>query len=222
MRDSCGSHRVGARPLLFLVGLLAGALFSAHAPLRAAPVRSISLAPDIPVTLPRAAGSSAGELWGPMVGGALGQIVTEVGRAQKAPPLPPSDYGAVDALRSAVTRAMREKHLLARPGEGEAELRLRILECSVNPVNIFSPKRLAPVLSVQAQLLNRRGQITWEERRRIHHAMSKSPKIPREEFLANPASANRAMEEVARIVGTELVQALVTPGSGHQWDAIRR
>lgn len=208
--------------LVFLAFFAGTFFFSSLSPLLGAPIRGVYLASEIPVTLPRSAGS-AGEIWGPMVGGALGQILTEVGRSRKSPPLPAGDYGAVKALRAAVVTELRQKRLLAPPEKAQAELRLRIMECGVFPVGVpFSSKRIGPVLHVQAQLVSSADQIVWEERRRIHPGMSKSPKIPKEEFLANPDLAIPAMEQIARTIAAELVQALITPGTGHQWDAIRR
>jgi hypothetical protein len=215
----CGRVVLRARIFAFLALLLGAAVFSGPARLDAAPVRRISLAPDIPLSRPRAAGS-ASDAFGTMVGGAAGQIIKEINRAQKRPALPDSDYGAVDTLRSAVTAGLRQKNLLAPREKAEAELRLRITNYGVIPPGGFS-KHVIPALAVQAQLVAG-DQIVWEERRGFPALMKKTPKILKKDFYANPELAKPAMEQIARALAAEFVQALVTPGTGHQYDAIRR
>lgn len=217
-----GRAFLGGCVRLSLPILLAGAIFFPFSLVSGATPRRISLAHEIPVTLPQG-GYSAGQALGGMVGGALGQIMIEVDRARtrKAGSLAASDYGAADALRTAVTGELRQKRLLASREKAEAELRLQITECGVMPPRgaLFS-KNVSPVLAVRALLVNDRGNIIWEERRRIFGG--KAPKIPKEKFVANPGLAKPAMEKIAGLIATDIVQALVTPGTGHKWDAIRR
>lgn len=200
--------------LVFLSGLSFTALQAA------APLRSISVAKEVPVTIPQ--GAEPG-LLGTVIGGAAGQIVTEIERAnaRHAPKLPHGDFGTPDSIRTAVSDELRRKGLLATGGKPDAELRLRIMQCGLVPPRgaVFS-KNVTPILAVQAVLVNEAGKIIWEDRRQIFGG--DAPKFSKDQVVANPRLVNAAMEKMAQRIARQIVQALVTPGTGHQWDAIRR
>ena len=206
--------RVGRLAFLFL---LSGLAISA---LQAAPVRSVTVAEEVPVTFPKP--GEPGALGG-IIGGGVGQIVSEIERAnaRHSVPLPQGDFGAAKSLRSAVINELRQKRLFVEHGKADGELRLLITQFGLVPPRgaVFS-KNVTPFLGVRAILMNQSGKNIWEDRRQMFGF--NAPKFSKAQVIANPSLVNAAVDKLAQRIAKEIVQALVTPGSGHQWDAIRR
>lgn len=208
-----GGRVSGLASLFLLSGL-------AIAALQAAPVRSVTVAEEVPVTFPKPGETGA---LGGIIGGGVGQIVTEIeqAKARHSVPLPQGDFGAAKSLRSAVINKLRQKRLFAERGKADAELRLLITQFGLVPPRgaVFS-KNVTPFVGVRAILVNESGKIIWEDRR--HSFSFNAPKFSKAQVIANPNIVNAAVDKLAQRLAQEIVQTLVTPGSGHQWDAIRR
>jgi hypothetical protein len=143
-------------------------------------------------------------------GGVVGAVIVESTRDKNRPVQPPPGcYGAPEALRRALSAELQKsvRFKVSRSGPADAELRIRIKECAM-PALGFTFSKVSPLLSVEAVLVDRNGAIMWQDRRRIHHNMKKSPDIPRKEFAANPSLGVEAMRRVAELISAELVQSM--------------
>lgn len=150
------------------------------------------------------------EATGLIVGGVVGAAVAEAPRKEPLTYETPPEWDVPSLLRSAFRAELRksDRFKVAENTAGDAELRLEVKECLFHPTGLLNFKRLRPVLSVEASVVDHAGRVVWQGRRRIHHASSRTPIVSRDDLLNNAAVPKKSMAHISGLIASDLIRSM--------------